>query len=354
MKTIETQGRDGSPQPSQVSGATRRHPRRLRFKNKASRRSAPTISPLRASAPPRELSLHSRSAFTLLEVLVATAILALMMAFLFNLLGSSAKLWEVGNKRIEAAQAARVGLNIMASDLKNAFAGNMTSFTSTGNATYNIAPFLGVDSSDTSVTGALSGNAKLAEGSDKLFGVRLTSNPANTYDQFGYQCVFIDDEDGFENMRGYRYYLVSQNNDDEFYFRNSNATSSTNWYSGNSTEYPIIDNCIRVKFSYYGNQTSLTDQITANGTRSFTSNGTWSANATTAHLPLGVLVTLSVIDSKTAEKIAAISNNSSLSDADITAGLNAASGNGTTSNDIQRLISQGSVTMSRFIPFNSN
>ena len=82
----------------------------------------------------------SSAAFTLLEVLVATAVLALMMAFLFNLLGSSAKLWEIGNKKMEAAQAARVGLNFMASDLKNAFAGNMTSFTSTGNSTYNITP----------------------------------------------------------------------------------------------------------------------------------------------------------------------------------------------------------------------
>ena len=63
-----TPGRDGSPQPSQTSGATRRHEGRLRLKNGASRRSAPTLvslhlpirvhpfpfagqrSPLRASA----------------------------------------------------------------------------------------------------------------------------------------------------------------------------------------------------------------------------------------------------------------------------------------------------------------
>jgi hypothetical protein len=38
-----TPGRDGSPQPSQTSGATRRHEGRLRLKNGASRRSAPTL-----------------------------------------------------------------------------------------------------------------------------------------------------------------------------------------------------------------------------------------------------------------------------------------------------------------------
>ena len=352
MKTIETQGRDGSPQPSQVSGATRRHPKRLRLKNRASRRSAPTFPPLRASVPPRKIPFRSRLAFTLLEVLVATAVLALMMTFLFNLLGSSAKLWEIGNKKIEAAQAARVGLNIIASDLKNAFAGNMTSFTSTGNATYNIAPFLGVDSSDTSTSGTLSSSLKPAPGSDKIFGVLLTNSASNAFEQFDYQCVYVDDSDGFENMRGYRYYLVSQSRGDDFYFQSNNSTASFTWPASTAgTPSPIIDNCIRITFRYYGNQTSLTSQTSSNGTRSFTSNGTWSSNATTAHLPLGVLVTLTVLDSNTAEKI-----KPPLTESDITAGINAALGLGNANESIlnQRLIRQGSETMSRFIPFNSN
>jgi len=348
-----TQGRDGSPQPSQVSGADAPS---WPFKLQVSGLNSP-VPPLRASAPPREMSaIPSRrsAAFTLLEVLVATAVLALMMTFLFNLLGSSAKIWEIGNKKIEAAQAARVGLNIIANDLKNAFAGNMTSYSSNGSTFYNIAPLIGVDSSNSAITGTLTGDASVALGSDQIFGVRLTSDSSNPYEQFGYQCVYVTKTNGFDNMRDKRYYLVSQNNPDAFYFRNSSSNSST-WYnnSASSQNYPIIDNCIRLKFSYYGNQTSLSDQITANGTRSFTTNGTWSANPTTAHLPLGVLVTISALDSKTAEKIAAVSNNSPLSEADITAGLNAASGNGTASNDIQRLIAQGSVTMRRFIPFNA-
>jgi Tfp pilus assembly protein PilV len=294
----------------------------------------------------------SAAAFTLLEVLVATAVLALMMTFLFNLLGSSAKLWETGNKKIEAAQAARVGLNIMASDLKNAFAGNMTSFTSTGNATYNIAPFLGISGNNLTVQGDLNGDASIANGSDQLFGIRLTTDTSNPYEQFGYQCVYITNSSGYDNMRDRRYYLVSQNNPDNFYFRNSSSNSTT-WYSSSySSNYPIIDNCIRLKFSYYGNQTSLTNQITANGTRSFTLNGTWSANATTAHLPLGVLVTLSVIDSKTAEKIAAINAGTPLTDLQISNGLSSSPPSDLTT--VERLISQGSVTMSRFIPFNSN
>jgi hypothetical protein len=353
-----TQGRDGSPQPSQVSGADAPS---WPFKLQVSGLNSPA-PPLRASAPPREIFpfrspvsafRFQASAFTLLEVLVATAVLALMMTFLFNLLGSSAKIWEIGNKKIEAAQAARVGLNIIANDLKNAFAGNMTSYSSNGSTFYNIAPLIGVDSSNSAITGTLTGDASVALGSDQIFGVRLTSDSSNPYEQFGYQCVYVTKTNGFDNMRDKRYYLVSQNNPDAFYFRNSSSNSST-WYnnSASSQNYPIIDNCIRLKFSYYGNQTSLSDQITANGTRSFTTNGTWSANQTTAHLPLGVLVTISVLDSKTAEKVAAIKGTSALTQQEIENGLS--SSPSATLTPAERLISQGSVTMSRFIPFNSN
>jgi hypothetical protein len=52
-----------------------------------------------------------------------------------------------------------------------------------------------------------------------------------------------------------------------------------------------------------------------------------------------VLVKVKVIDSRTAEKIAQLSSSDP-----------AASGDA----NVQRLISQGSVTMSRFIPFNAN
>ena len=103
------QGRDGSPQPYQTSGSTRRHEGRLRLKNGASRRSAPTLVvpplpirvhpspfagqrfPLRASAPPREFplpssfpvsafrsSVSSSPAFSLVELLVVMAIIGTM------------------------------------------------------------------------------------------------------------------------------------------------------------------------------------------------------------------------------------------------------------------------------------
>lgn len=336
MKAIESKGRNGSPQPSEYATSTR-----------APQRSAPTYFSLRVSAPPREFSLRSRSAFTLLEILVATAVLALMLSFLFNLLGASSQLWEIGNKKIEAAQAARIGLNIMANDLKNAFAGNMTSYSSNGTAFYNIAPFKALDNSTTSTMG-LGGNSVSANGSQQIAGVTLTSNSSVPYNEFGYMAVFIDDKNGANPMIGDRYYLVkkldsiSENGTGgQFFFRNTSPDDD--WYENSTVFYPIVDNCIRMKLEYYGNMTLATG------------NPDWTTTWTpTDRLPLGVLVTISVLDSKTAQKIAAVSNNSPLSDTDITAGIIAASGNGSTSNDIQRLISQGVITIRRFIPLNPN
>ena len=107
---------------------------------------------------------------------------------------------------------------------------------------------------------------------------------------------------------------------------------------------PIIDNCIGLTFNYaYKNGTSIDWTTTPNQTP--TSNNFTS-------LPLGVLVTITVLDSKTAEKVAAIKGTSALTQQEIDNGLS--SSPLATLTPAERLISQGFVTMSRFIPFNSN
>ena len=340
MKTIAIIGRDGSPQPSVDSSVERRQQRALHINYGASQQSAHTRTSVLSVS-----SVVNSSAFTLLEVLVATAVLAMMLAFLFNLVGASSKLWEAGNKKMEAAQAARIGLNIMAKDLKNAFAGNMTSYTSNGTAINNIAPFMALGSNTTTTMG-LGGGAVSANGSQQIAGVTLSNNSSIPYNEFGYMAVFVNDANGIEPMIGDRYYLVKKvdgvtTSGGDFYFR-GNATTS--WHSSSSEFYPIVDNCIRLKLEYYGNQTS------ASGTPDWTTPaGSWTS---TDRLPLGVLVTISVIDSKTAIKINAIKNGSALSALEITNGLSSAPPPSLT--PVERLISQGSVTMSRFIPFNSN
>ncbi len=295
---------------------------------------------LRAPAPPREISpLRSQvsafrfqaSAFTLLEVLVAVTILAVMMTFLFNLLGSSVKLWETGNKRIEAAQAARVGLNIMARDLQNAFAGNMTSYTSSGTEVANIAPFKAIDSPSTAL--GLGGGAISSNGSQQLCGITLSGNATIPYNEFGYFNAFIANEDGISPMIGKRSYLVKKVDIDNvsttggnLFFRDT-APDAT-WYGDSTAFYPIIDNCLRMTLEYYGNASD------PDGVPTWSSS--WSPED---RLPLGVLVTVTVLDSRTAIKVAQLESGDPIASAN---------------SNVQRLITQGAVTMSRFIPLNRN
>jgi prepilin-type N-terminal cleavage/methylation domain-containing protein len=283
---------------------------------------------------------RSRLAFTLLEVLVATAVLALMMTFLFNLLGSSAKLWETGNKKIEAAQAARVGLNIMATDLKNAFAGNMTTYSSNGSTLQNYANYFATDSPPNTIG---VGNAITSNGSHQIRFISSTSDPSDPLNEIGYQCVYMTGNNSI-GMTPNRSFLVRKRVTSDsasiFIRTNGPAPTSPAWVPANGgwsytsnyqTFQPIIENCIGLEFIYaYQNGNSV--EWTADPNNNPTPNN-YSA------LPLGVLVKVKVIDSRTAEKIVQISN-----------GDPAASGDA----NVQRLISQGSVTMSRFIPFNSN
>jgi len=349
----ESPGRDGSPQPSLDSGATRR------LKTRASRRSAPTFadpkpratapSPFAAirairgsSFPPSALrSPVSSSAFSLLEVLVATAVLAMMLAFLFNLVGSSAKLWEIGNKKIEAAQAARVGLNIMAADLKNAIAGNMTAYSSNGSTIQNYANFFATDSPPNTIG---LGNAASSSGSHQIRFIASTPDSTDPINEIGYQCVYMTGNNSI-GMTPNRSFLVRKrvaSSSAPIFIRTTGAApSSTDWNPSNGgwdqnsgswfSFQPIIENCIGLEFIYaYQNGTSI-EWTTLPNTNPTPNNY--------SSLPLGVLVKVTVIDSRTAVKIA------QLSSSDPAASSNA---------DIQRLIAQGSVTMSRFIPFNAN
>jgi prepilin-type N-terminal cleavage/methylation domain-containing protein len=316
MKTIAIQGRNGSPLPSADSTAPR-----------ASRRSA--------------LTVFSRRAFTLLEVLVATAVLALMMAFLFNLIGSSAKLWEIGNKKIEAAQAARVGLNIMATDLKNAFAGNMTAYSSNGSPLQNYANYFATDSPPNTIG---LGNAATSNGSHQIRFIASTSDPSDPLNEIGYQCVYMTGNNSI-GMTPNRSFLVRKrvtSSSAPIFIRTTGAApTSPDWVparggwdpnSGSWQSYqPIIENCIGLEFIYAYRKGNSVDWTT-DPNKDPTANNY-------SDFPLGVLVKVKVIDSRTAEKIAQLSSSDPAASSDA---------------NVQRLISQGSVTMSRFIPLNSN
>lgn len=289
----------------------------------------------------------SETAFTLLEILVALAILAVMMAFLFSLIGSGARLWDTGNKRIEATQAARVGLNTIERELRQAFAGSVTTYTSAGNAVTNTAPFQAIDTPNDTLN--LGGGAANADGSQQLRAVVSTGDPSDPYKEIALMCVRIGS--GYDAMEADRYYLVLKSlKSGDFYLQAATAT----WDSNNGSTWnfiPLTDNCIRLTFRYYGDP-ATGDPESPGYAPDW--HDDWAPANPPGRLPLGVLVTLTVLDSKTAEKIKVVTGGGALSDNDITAGIAAAQGQGTATSDLQRLIAQGAVTMSRFIPLNQN
>lgn len=276
--------------------------------------------------------------FTLVELLVAMAILAMMLTFMFSMLSGSMSAWEIGNKRIEAAQTARVGLNIIANDMRRALADQQISYTANGTQITNTVPFWAVDNPSTTID--LGGGAQNAAGSQQLFGVLATGKTNQPYEEFGYLCAYLSEDDG-TNMAGKRYYLARKSSTSanaDFYLR-GNATTA---FAGNSDAFsPIIENCIRLELSY-----PETNNLGEINTNSFGFTKVWESRT---KLPPGVLVSVWVLDSRTAAKLAAL-NSGPFTAAQIDSVLSTASPSDAT----QRLIKQGTVRMQRFIPLNRN
>ena len=285
---------------------------------------------------------YAKKGFTLVELLVATAILAMMVGLMFSMLSGSMLAFESGNKRIEAAQIARVGLNIIANDLRRAIADQQISYTSNGTQITNTIPFLAVD--DPTDTIDLEGAPVNAEGSQQLFGVLATGKTNQPFEEFGYICAYLGTDDETHNLAGKRYYLVrksSTTNEANFYLR-GNATAD---FAEKSDAFsPIVENCIRLEFSYP--KTISTGEIEIDSSRQFGFTNKW---ASQTNLPPGVLVSIWVLDSKTATKLAAI-NNDPLTPSQIGSITNTAAPTDAT----ERLLKQGTVRMQRFIPLNKN
>ena len=281
---------------------------------------------------------YAKKGFTLVELLVATAILAMMVGLMFSMLSGSMAAFESGNKRIEAAQIARVGLNIIANDLRRAIADQQISYTSNGTQITNTIPFLAVNTPTDTID--LGGEPVNAEGSQQLFGVLATGKTNQPFEEFGYICAYLGTDDEAHNLAGKRYYLVrksSTTTEANFYLQ-GNAT--TNFAGGSDAFSPIVENCIRLELSYP--QTNAAGDIDT----AFGFSKVWTSKS---RLPAGVLVSIWVLDSKTATKLAAI-NSGPLTALQIGRITNTADPTDAT----ERLLKQGTVRMQRFIPLNKN
>jgi prepilin-type N-terminal cleavage/methylation domain-containing protein len=76
----------------------------------------------------RQFFGRMKNAFTLLELLVALAVLSLLIVMLMSMVDNGAKLWRENENRVEAYREARAALGMIERDLRNAIAMNDTNF----------------------------------------------------------------------------------------------------------------------------------------------------------------------------------------------------------------------------------
>jgi prepilin-type N-terminal cleavage/methylation domain-containing protein len=291
-------------------------------------------------------SIFSKSSgFTLLELMVAVAVLAMMMAFVFTLLSRTIATWEAGNRRLEASISARVGLNIIAQELEMGLSGSqiIDALAPTLVQT-NIFPMAAFRSA-TALPGVSTPKEQAVPGSDQIFFIFPTGysyiNPSGLpHAESGFMCAFVNDPTGHNN-KGPGYYLVKhRKGPDDAYFRGNTNTVTANWFSFNSDSadlrIPIIDNCLRFKLT----------PMQTNNAGTLTSITSWTSFNTLPPEVVGFLAEVVTIDSRTAAKLAQIQGRTILSASDIDSITNSS----LPSSELQRLLREGSVVMQRYIP----
>jgi prepilin-type N-terminal cleavage/methylation domain-containing protein len=288
-------------------------------------------------------SVLAKQAFSLLEMLVAMAILSLMMVFLFNLVAQTMRAWEGGSRQIEAAQAARIGLEKMAQDLQFALGGSAISppLTPGASGRTNFIPFFSTNNATDPF--GLPASLPLSPSSGQIFAVAAASEAQNELYELGYMSIFVSSDRGYNRMRGQRYFLLrhavpgtnttATGRGDFFY---ASSAPNNEWMSESTLavsdgfeprRLPLIQNCYQLKFRYASNNNGVLDFSEA-----------WTAGNV---LPAGVLVTAKVMDEKTAARIAVLRSNG-LTAADVADGA---------TSDVARVLREGTVEVHRFIPF---
>jgi prepilin-type N-terminal cleavage/methylation domain-containing protein len=283
-------------------------------------------------------------AFSLLEVLVAMAVLALMMTFMFALVANSLRSWESGVRQIEAVQAARVGLDRIANELQFAMSAGELAPPLSGGAVgrTNVIPFKAVVPQGTAAAPVPGdgGSVSTPPMSAQIFAVAPVTDPLAAHGPFtelGYYSAYNRSTNPLNVMGPRTYYLVwhkptgQEEPKHNIYYRSAPTDS---WFNNSldnigegGTRWPLVDNCYSMKLQFAEN--------TASGL-AFRTN--WTSTGT---LPAGVLITLSVMDNKTAAKIRQLRPDGLVA-SDLAAGA---------VGDVPRILREGTVEVSRFVPF---
>ncbi len=192
---------------------------------------------------------RNRRAFTLVELLAAIAVLALLMSLVFGAYNKPSRAWSAGERRTEAFQNARLVLETMGRELESAVA---TSNAITGRK----ITLLSYANESSMPASAQPGELATVETpNDQLFFVAARPDTSGTSDldlaEYGYFVAYA--KQNYQTMRAGSYYLL----------RHFAASSSAgfdifsdplNWDQtpgfSTSTKVPILENVLRLEFRF--------------------------------------------------------------------------------------------------------
>lgn len=279
--------------------------------------------------------------FTLVEILAATGILSILMTIMFGILQQTSAGWQAANRRVEASQVARLALDQIASDLEACVAtaqanvplpnGNTTNFA------YGFAYTYAAAGASTPAWLA-PGQVDIAQGNHYIYvttpyAPSLASGTADLC-EVGYIPVYVTRADGYSTMRGQRHYLLRHMPLDYTATASSSLSNvpPLNDFLGKPTDWettppgvtttnrlPFVDNCIKFRVELF--YTNAVGSLITNSTWGRPNiSGSWSGNpAGFQGLPVGALITMCVIDEKTAERLSRLNNGAALDPAVVNA-----------------------------------
>jgi len=281
-------------------------------------------------------------AFTLVEILAATAILSVMFTIMFGILQQTSIGWQAANRKVEASQAARLALEQIASDLENCFTFQATNLTVPGTNTARSYAFGFVSSNSYPVSGLQRG-AEFTDGNSALFVVTPRSPSLSTGGgdlvETGYVPIYISSPTNITGIRRGRYALLrhfpltntSTNVFDyrpiTFFWRFPGDWETRTELRYGGTNPPnfnaIVDNCVRFSLRFIYVNTSGRVMTTPDGRwgRPQT-NGAWGPAShppdAPNSLPLAAEITMAVLDDRTAERLYVVNSNRVLTAQQIT------------------------------------
>lgn len=270
------------------------------------------------------------ASFTLVEILTATAVLSILFTIMFGILQQTSLGWQAANRRVEASQAARLALEQIAYDLENCVVVRrinepVPGSTNTTNQAYGFS-FFNAPSTPTWVAQSIS------RPNDMIFVVTPARSSLRTSGEdlaeTGYVPIYLSQPAsggmGFGNIRTGRYALMQHRPTTNGAPLNDFMTRAAWWetpginFGGQVANFfPIVDNCVGfdIQFSYTNANGQRVPQTTNNWGRPNIDAGAvpgrrWTGNPNGVDgLPYSAIITLCVVDERTAERIYRLDTN---------------------------------------------